>query len=764
MSLTKKIVLAVSATISVFLVAEILLLNKLLTKSVNDQETALVSSNRVRAMKAFDTTLARLDAVNLDWSYWTETYDYMLGRNDTFPLENLQLDTLSNIKVNQMTFISSEGKVLWHRLFKDDNLLATENFEVVEAVNLIRAIRDTTDNERPSKGILRVGDNLLLTVTRSVYRSDQTGPAAGALLVGQLLDDAWVRMASEEINVNFMVHNVQDPNPNPKLREVYRSLKENDHVETRTRDFIHEYTVIPNVIGSTELLLEVQTPRTISKLGKRTQLITGLSVFLAGITIMFAVSFVMRRVVVRPLQNLMGYIERIRLTGEMLPTALTDSDGEIGQLARRFSLLMASKKTAEQDLQRLALAVEQATSAIAITDLNGRVVYANRSFLHSMGISTDDLPAWDLRQILSDRGQPPEVINKILCDVGGGKPWYGQALSESPEGARREEEMTVSPLKLPNGKCAHVVITLQDVTEKRALEQRLAQAQKLQSIGQLAAGIAHEINTPAQFVGDNTRFLEDSFRGIGEILSTFSERVISNSEPMTMSDLAEILESVDAAYLMEEIPRAITQSLEGIARIRNIVLAMKSFSHPSREAALTDINGSIESTVTVSANEWRYVADVDMRLDPNLPAVYCHRGEMNQVFLNIIVNAAHAIAEVSDPNAPKKGRIVVSTNVQNGFVEVHITDTGAGMPDDVRDRIFDPFFTTKPVGKGTGQGLAIAYDIVVNRHSGQLLVDSKPTQGTCFTIRLPLTAPADVDQSDLGVTPTANIETDFADT
>jgi signal transduction histidine kinase len=336
----------------------------------------------------------------------------------------------------------------------------------------------------------------------------------------------------------------------------------------------------------------------------------------------------------------------------------------------------------------------------------------------------------------------------MLKVIGTGLPWHGHAVSESADGTRRDEEITVSPLKRSDGQCTNYVIVLKDVTEKRALEHQLQQAQKLESIGQLAAGIAHEINTPAQFVGDNTRFLDDSFKNISTLLNLLSERVASNSEPLATSDLTEILESVDAAYLMEEIPSAIAQSLEGIERIRNIVLAMKDFSHPSREAALTDINNSIESTITVAANEWRYVADIETSLDPGLPMVYCHRGEINQVFLNIIVNAAHAIAEATNQDAPVKGKIVVSTAIANDWAEIRISDTGAGIPEDVKVRIFDPFFTTKAVGKGTGQGLAIAYDVVVNRHSGQLQVDSTPGKGTCFTIRLPLETSLDDNQSE----------------
>ena len=197
--------------------------------------------------------------------------------------------------------------------------------------------------------------------------------------------------------------------------------------------------------------------------------------------------------------------------------------------------------------------------------------------------------------------------------------------------------------------------------------------------------------------------------------------------------------AIDVAYLTKEIPEAIQQSLEGIERVAKIVQAMKEFSHPgSEEKTAIDLNSAIESTLTVARNEWKYVADMVMELDPTLPLVPCLPGELNQVVLNIIVNAAHAITDVVGDGSRGKGTITVSTRRDGGWVEIRITDTGTGIPEAVRDKVFDPFFTTKEVGKGTGQGLAIAHDVVVKKHGGTLTFTSEIGQGTVFRIRLPL--------------------------
>jgi PAS domain S-box-containing protein len=248
----------------------------------------------------------------------------------------------------------------------------------------------------------------------------------------------------------------------------------------------------------------------------------------------------------------------------------------------------------------------------------------------------------------------------------------------------------------------------EDITERMEAEQRrqaleiqLRRAQKLEAIGQLAAGIAHEINTPAQYIGDNIHFLEGAFRDLLEAI----DRLEADLGPKVLEPL---LAEADLPFLRREIPRAIGESIEGTARVTQIVRAMKEFSHPgSDDPVEVDLNRSVESTVTVSRNEWKYVADVVLDLDPDLAPVVCFPGEMNQAVLNLVVNAAHAIADahLGDPGA--KGTITISTRQAGDAVEIRVADTGTGIPEGLRDRIFDPFFTTKPLGKGTGQGLAL---------------------------------------------------------
>ncbi|MFY9854805.1 MAG: PAS domain S-box protein, partial [Terracidiphilus sp.] len=282
----------------------------------------------------------------------------------------------------------------------------------------------------------------------------------------------------------------------------------------------------------------------------------------------------------------------------------------------------------------------------------------------------------------------------------------------------------------------------EDITERRQMREQLLQAQKLESVGQLAAGIAHEINTPTQYIGDNVRFLKDSFSDLKSLLTNYERLLVSVKDNAGSSELiqevATAFERADVGYLIEEIPKAIDQTLEGVTRVSALVSAMKEFSHPgTKEKVMLDLNHAIESTITVARNEWKYVADLETDFDQLLPPIPCLAGEFNQVILNLIVNAAHAIADVAREGGTEKGMIKVQTRNCLEWAEIRVQDTGSGIPEGVRTRIFDPFFTTKEIGKGTGQGLAIARSVVVDKHNGTIHFETEMGKGTTFVIRLP---------------------------
>jgi PAS domain S-box-containing protein len=289
-----------------------------------------------------------------------------------------------------------------------------------------------------------------------------------------------------------------------------------------------------------------------------------------------------------------------------------------------------------------------------------------------------------------------------------------------------------------------LVCIVRDVTEQRGLEDRLLQTQKLGAIGQLAAGVAHEINTPMQFIGDNLHFartaISDLLTLIGMLRSTVEEATQAPPSEARLGELARAEIELDFEYTREALPTAIERSLTGVERVTKIVRAMKSFAHPDGDRLTpTDLKALIESTVMVATNEWKYVADVDLELDADLPPVPCIGGELNQVVLNLIVNASHAIADVVGDSGDK-GKISISAGCDGTHAVIRVKDSGTGIPEHARAKVFEPFFTTKEVGKGTGQGLAMAYNCVVKRHKGSIGFETELGAGTTFVIRLPLEA------------------------
>jgi PAS domain S-box-containing protein len=317
-------------------------------------------------------------------------------------------------------------------------------------------------------------------------------------------------------------------------------------------------------------------------------------------------------------------------------------------------------------------------------------------------------------------------------------------LAYERDGKTRFLGLQVRRIPANNGEQIGFIITGADITERIGLEVQLRQAQKLEGIGQLAAGIAHEINTPTQYVGDNISFLKESWGSVAEFLNFCGTvRAECSPGPVPPEHLQQFCllhEKCNLEYLLKEIPSAIDQSMEGVQRVAKIVKGFKEFSHPGWEdKRAINLNQAIESTITVARHVWKYCAEVVTEFDAALPLVPCLAGEFNQVMLNLIVNSAHAISDVmAARGTPEKGTITIATRQEGSWATISVADTGAGIPLEIQSRVFEPFFTTKEVGKGTGQGLALAHVAIVKRHQGQLSFESKVGQGTTFFVRLPL--------------------------
>jgi two-component system, NtrC family, sensor kinase len=376
--------------------------------------------------------------------------------------------------------------------------------------------------------------------------------------------------------------------------------------------------------------------------------------------------------------------------------------------------------------------------AIFVCDVETlEIVEVNDAACRTYGYSAEEF----LRMYLTDiyPADDHARLKRTVRELGPTNPWRGLRKHVSKEGRILDVEIADHFLEF-HGRGA-ILVTAQDVTEQKRLELELRHAQRLEAVGQLAAGIAHEINTPIQYVGDNLRFLRDAFEERQAILAQYERLVEAASAAKILPEIVEAIyaarNNADLQYLEDEIPKALLQSLDGVERVATIVRAMKSFAHPGGdEKRPADLNKALADALIVARNELKYVAEVVTDFG-ELPPVCCHIGDLNQVFLNLLVNAAHAIGDVMKTSGAR-GEICVRTRCQEGEAVISVSDTGCGIAPQIGSRVFDPFFTTKEVGKGTGQGLAIARNIVVEKHGGRIAFEPNPPRGTTFIVSLPL--------------------------
>jgi len=440
---------------------------------------------------------------------------------------------------------------------------------------------------------------------------------------------------------------------------------------------------------------------------------------------------------------------------------------ESGSLEERLRRIECERDELRAALELRNCALDAAASHFMITESRqsgSRIVYVNVALARDHGYAPEDLVGAD-SSILAPEDLNPEQLERIAAATRAGESLQVEIRARRKDGSVFWAGVSLGPVRDATGKVTHYVSIGADITgrlaeaqNRRQLQEQLVSemrerermaielrfAQKLEAVGQLAAGIAHEINTPIQYVGDSLTFLQQSAEDCRRLIEAYQASLCAPSAD-ALETLKRIEAEVDLPFLQREVPKAFERTLAGIARVAEIVRAMKEFAHrDASEQSAADINHAIETTLTVARNEYKYLAEIETCLG-DLPEVVCNVGELNQVLLNLIVNAAHAIEAAGKDVL--QGRIRVSTAVSGPFIRITIEDNGCGIPEAHLERIFDPFFTTKEVGKGTGQGLAIARSIVVERHGGSIDVQSVVGVGTRFYVQLPIDGrPAESNQ------------------
>ena len=396
----------------------------------------------------------------------------------------------------------------------------------------------------------------------------------------------------------------------------------------------------------------------------------------------------------------------------------------------------------EQSREMFKLMAESTRSIPFTLDLTrGRFTYVGAQAIADSGIAESQWQEPGALDIVVPRGTNQEIRQRFdECDSGQFE--FVAPLSQR-NGTRSEVRWTGTCQNTAGAKIVRGLML--DITELRRLGRELAAAQKLESVGRLAAGVAHEINTPVQFILDSVDFVRTSLPRLAAVIDAYRnlQRMVQSAGDVAAaaSLAAESERAADLDYVMENAPNAIESSIEGLGRIATIVRSLKEFAHPDQaEKTPADLNQAIRNTLVLAYNEYKHAAEIDAQFG-DLPLVSCYLGEINQVVLSLLVNAAHAIADVVKDTGCL-GRIAVRTRLDGDVVEISIADTGSGIPEVAQTKIFDPFFTTKEVGRGTGQGLAVARSVIVNKHGGTLRFETGCGQGTTFFIRLPIEVPS----------------------
>ena len=450
---------------------------------------------------------------------------------------------------------------------------------------------------------------------------------------------------------------------------------------------------------------------------------------------------------------------------------ILDRDENVVQMIE-YTVDITARRQAEEELRQLSQAVEQSANAIIITDLYGKIEYVNPKFTQMTGYIAAEVQGKTPR-ILKSGEQSKAFYQKLWQTIKSGREWRGEFHNRRPDGSLYWEQATISPMFDAEGQITHFLGIKEDITDRKAAEAalikseaklrqqaedlaqaldelcqtqtQLVQTEKMSSLGQLVAGIAHEINNPVNFIYGN---LDHTLIYMEDLIGLIT--LYQNHYPEPDPEIMEEIEDIDLEFLIEDIPDLIRSMKQGANRIKTIVSSLRTFSHMDEVGIKAiDIHQGIDSSLILlqprlNATAYRPEIEVE-KIYGELPLVQCYADQLNQVFMNILTNAIDALDENDRTRSlaecqqyPSKIKMITELSADRQLVKIRIIDNGPGILESVQSRLFDPFFTTKDVGKGTGLGLSISYKIITEKHRGKIECFSTVGQGTEFAIALPI--------------------------
>jgi PAS domain S-box-containing protein len=707
--------------------------------------------------------------------------------NPSYITTNITPDTFSNLGINFFIITDNSGQVTaayGYDLIKNETLSLSAEF--LERISKIQILYNS-DLKTESAGFILVNNEPILLAYHPILTSLSDGPPHGILTIGRFLGDGFAARLSDTTQLSIKFESYKNADLDRELQTAKQIPGSEPAVSIKilSPETVAGYMMFQDVFGDPTIILRTAMDRDIYTHGYNTILFFIYVVFFGSLSFFITAVYLFDRLVISRISSLSKSVIGVHLSGDLADRVPVKGKDELSSLANEINEMLRSLEVAdyklrhsrdelekliedrteelvqvnldlkheinEHELGRKALSeayneihliISSISSMMVGVDNNGLVTLWNNVAGKMLGLSSSDVIGLDFFSLPIHWNWEAIIKNAAECVKNNRNIRMDDVMLENQAEQTRILGITLTPLMLKDKEHPGFLLIGADITERRLLEQQVVQSNKLEAIGRLAAGVAHEINTPTQLVGSNLRFL-------GEQLVTFLMRLDPSTQPNEalmigtsthgtgrISEKDSTIAQIE--YFRQEAPKAIEQSLEGIERISHIVNAMRYFTHPGGEnKEIANLNQIIQNAISLSRNEWKNVAEIKTELEADLPNVECLPIELSQVVLNTIMNAIHAIQDALDEQPEKIGQIVITSRQLGELIEMRITDNGTGIPKEIQNKIFDPFYTTKDIGRGTGQGLAIAYTVIVKKHGGTLEFESEVGRGTSFIIHLP---------------------------
>lgn len=753
MSLRIKSILIFGIMVVSMIALPFITLRKITARNALYLEHVNIQRQMERVTQKIKEELEEVQYLISDWAQWDDTCRFIKDTNSDYIQGNLPDEWFPTMRMSFIAFYNTADKLIYAKMVSPQTGQINESAAALtESLAKIPVLFHRQSGASVS-GIIETPLGLAMVISHPIMNSKGDGPVQGTLMMGRWLNPAYIQHLRGLTKTNFELL----PWDYPDLPVAFQKAKQdltNDTSPIFYADdpqWAYAYAVLRGLDEAPIAILGVRCKKeitTASMAGTNEFLLIliPLAFFLGGLALWF-----LHRMVLRPIASLGMDVVRVTTDGDPSTRVAVGEADEVGTLSRQINEMLDAIEQSqiamtESEIRHRSLLNNLPIGICRLTlDPAGHFVMANPTMIEMLGYDS----LWDLQQVTcKEICINEEEFHRLNTLIAQNQPVRAQTIAFSRKnGDPIWASVWTNNVCDDTGRTVWVDVLVQNITEQRNLVARLEQTQKLETMGQLAAGIAHEINTPTQYISDNTRFLHEVFPQILNLIGhyhTFLELAATGTpDDKLIRSIRDEEVEIDLDYLKEEIPKAVEQSLEGLDRVVRIVRAMKEFSHPGDEdKTMVDLNRLLGSTITLSRNEWKYIADLHTDCDPDLPAVPCVPGDVNQMLLNMIINAAHAIEDYQKQEDTRtKGAISISTRQVDGYAEIRIQDSGCGISPDIQSKIFDLFFTTKRAGRGTGQGLAIARAVVVEKHGGTIDLESEPGKGTTFIIRLPLNLP-----------------------